>query len=93
MFLAREEQEKADHEMAMEIDRNNRDQLLEEQRPRRVSRGRVLRARSYSPTARRTYDKRPLNDEGLASPNKRRRLADGDYVPRGRNVGADPVKV
>ncbi len=92
MFLQKEEQEKADHDLALELDRKNRDQLMEEQRTSGVPQGRLSRARSYYPSAR-SYDKRPFENEEGSSANKRRKVADSDYVPKGRNVGADPAKV
>ncbi len=103
----KEEQEKVDHDMALEYDRRNRDELMEDERTSSVPSGTIAdrnvenvsrpryrssRARSYSPSAR-VYDKRPMNTVEGASANKRRKVADSDYVPRGKNVGADPDKV
>ncbi len=103
----KEEQEKMDHDLALEHDRRNRDELMEEEHTSSVPSGtpadrnvesisrpvnRVLRARSYSPSAR-VNDKRPINSVEGNSENKCRKVADSDYVPKGKNVGADPDKV
>ncbi len=98
------EQERRDREQAMEQERRNSEEIIQQEnrdtreepmqqgsRESRVTDNHLRRSRSFSPSAR-VVDKRPF--DGVDGPSRKRtKVADGNYVPGGRKVGADPAKV